>query len=516
MNKRSGKRIVDLCALTAILMVSVLLCAGLMEASYADTQYVDGSYTSIGTALYGENETYEVPVTIQIKDSKIVNVAYLKDIRSIIVSCDSDINYLMWAMDGHNVSDETYEYHKERYVKHGEEILPRNGKGLKEQIIEKNGLDNVDTVTGATASSKAVIESVGLSLAKAQKGEKDDPEPELPKPDTSPDVIPEDGVYLVKDAESVGIGVNPETFILNVKNGKISAGLGIQKNIKHFPYLYPGTESEALEEGESKWRISTPYDYGGRNPGSYYSDIPLRSLDKPQLMVMFANSSKQWFNRLIMIKKDDIVKIPYGNYKPSEFTANEPESAAPGIVLGCEKVSINDEAITMDLTFSGAEFSKAVVDGKEYSVTVKGKKKVFTVPVNLNCDTPVSLYAENSEAQEYICRAKLDAEKLEKVMEDNPMSVRSYNKKIKAKAVKKKSASYKAVAVKNAQGGLQYTVKTNKKAGKVLKFNKKTGKITIKKGTKKGTYKMTITVKASGNDDYLSASKTVKCVVTVK
>ena len=59
-----------------------------MDASYADTKYVDGSYTSVGTALYGDNETYEVPVTIQIKDGKIVNVAYLKDIRSIIVNSD--------------------------------------------------------------------------------------------------------------------------------------------------------------------------------------------------------------------------------------------------------------------------------------------------------------------------------------------------------------------------------------------------------------------------------------------
>lgn len=97
----------------------------------------------------------------------------------------------------------------------------------------------------------------------------------------------------------------------------------------------------------------------------------------------------------------------------------------------------------------------------------------------------------------------------------NPIKVIPKNKTYKAKTLKKKSVSYKAITIKNAQGDVTCAVKyKDKKSKKALKFNKKDGKLTVKKGTKKGTYKLTVTVKASGNDEYLP--KKVKKTVTVK
>ena len=43
-----------------------------------------------------------------------------------------------------------------------------------------------------------------------------------------------------------------------------------------------------------------------------------------------------------------------------------------------------------------------------------------------------------------------------------------------------------------------------------------TGKITVKKKTKKGTYKLSISVTASGNANYLAATKTVTVTIKVK
>ena len=64
------------------------------------------------------------------------------------------------------------------------------------------------------------------------------------------------------------------------------------------------------------------------------------------------------------------------------------------------------------------------------------------------------------------------------------------------------------------QGRLSY-----KKASgnKKITINKTTGKVTVKKGLKKGTYKMKVKVMAAGNADYkASVWKTVTFKVKIK
>ena len=98
----------------------------------------------------------------------------------------------------------------------------------------------------------------------------------------------------------------------------------------------------------------------------------------------------------------------------------------------------------------------------------------------------------------------------------NTLKVVFKNKTLKAKKLRKKAFVYKAVKVKYAKGAVVYTAKpVNKKSKKVLKFNKKTGKIKIKKKAKKGVYKMRITVKAKGNAQY-KASKTFKKTIKIR
>ena len=70
----------------------------------------------------------------------------------------------------------------------------------------------------------------------------------------------------------------------------------------------------------------------------------------------------------------------------------------------------------------------------------------------------------------------------------------------------------KAVTVKNAKGKVSYKIAKKNKNFTVAK----NGKITVKKGLKKGTYKIKIKVTAAGNADYAKAAKTVTVTIVVK
>ena len=51
---------------------------------------------------------------------------------------------------------------------------------------------------------------------------------------------------------------------------------------------------------------------------------------------------------------------------------------------------------------------------------------------------------------------------------------------------------------------------------KYFKVNAKTGKVTVKKKLKKGTYKLRINVTAAGNGNYNKVTKTVTVKIKVK
>ncbi|MBQ3291641.1 MAG: hypothetical protein IJH43_04615 [Mogibacterium sp.] len=105
----------------------------------------------------------------------------------------------------------------------------------------------------------------------------------------------------------------------------------------------------------------------------------------------------------------------------------------------------------------------------------------------------------------------------------NPLSVAGKTVAVKYKAVKKKNQTLTAAkAIKftrQGQGKLTYKLVsvTGKKYKKFFKIDTKTGKITIKKKLKKGTYKLKVQVRAAGNANYgPSAVKTVTIKVKVK
>lgn len=100
----------------------------------------------------------------------------------------------------------------------------------------------------------------------------------------------------------------------------------------------------------------------------------------------------------------------------------------------------------------------------------------------------------------------------------NPLAIKAATATVKYSAVKAKAQTLAVSKVisftKKGQGTMTYT----KASGNAkITINKTTGKITVKKGLAKGTYKVKLTAKAAGNANYkASAVKTVTGTIIVK
>ena len=98
----------------------------------------------------------------------------------------------------------------------------------------------------------------------------------------------------------------------------------------------------------------------------------------------------------------------------------------------------------------------------------------------------------------------------------NPMVVAATSKTASFATLKSKAVTVaRPMSITKQQGTLSYA-KVASGSSDALAVNKTTGKVTVKKGTKKGTYTIKIKVAAAGNANYKSATKTVTCKVIVK
>ena len=161
--------------------------------------------------------------------------------------------------------------------------------------------------------------------------------------------------------------------------------------------------------------------------------------------------------------------------------------------------------------------SNATYDGTAYKptpvVTLDGTKLVagtdYTVSYAANTNAGTAT-VKVTGAGDYIGEA---AGSFTITKADNPFSVKKKNATVKRAKVKKKAQKVKALTV-TGEGTITYKKASGSKR---LTVNAKTGKITVKKGTKKGTYKIKIEVVAAGNANYLaSKAKTVSVKVKVK
>ena len=123
--------------------------------------------------------------------------------------------------------------------------------------------------------------------------------------------------------------------------------------------------------------------------------------------------------------------------------------------------------------------------------------------------------------KKYTCTAcgKTKTETIAKLAKvANPLSIKAVKKTVKASKLKKKAVTVSGAIVftKKGEGKVTYSgTGTNAKSKKALKINASTGKITVKKGTKKGSYKMKVKVKAAGTAKYKAGTKTATVTITV-
>ncbi|GEM_PF-3335602 len=106
----------------------------------------------------------------------------------------------------------------------------------------------------------------------------------------------------------------------------------------------------------------------------------------------------------------------------------------------------------------------------------------------------------------------------------NPLKVKAKAATVKYSDVKSKSKTLGVTEVikttKEGKGKITYKLASAKKGSKdfkkYFKVNKTKGKLTVKKGIKKGTYNVKVKVKAAGNKNYKSATKSVTIKIKVK
>ncbi len=127
------------------LFLSLLMILSLMPGTAfaeGDTSYEDGSYTGSATVEPDDDEdfdAYDITVKVTVENGAIASVAFASEIED-----EDNETYANKAMDG-----------------------TKSKTGVAAQIIAANGTDGVDTVSGATCTSKAIITAVNEALKSA-------------------------------------------------------------------------------------------------------------------------------------------------------------------------------------------------------------------------------------------------------------------------------------------------------------------------------------------------------------
>ena len=192
-----------------------------------------------------------------------------------------------------------------------------------------------------------------------------------------------------------------------------------------------------------------------------------------------------------------------------------------------EKCTLCGETVTETVIYSPGTFklqaSAYTYNGKSFkpAVTVKDTKGNIIASSNYSVTYTNNVKAGNATARVrfnggYYTGTKDLSFTIKKAA--NPLSVKAKTATVKHSAVKKKAQTLAVGKVitftKKGQGKLTYTKASGNKK---ITINKTTGKVTVKKGLKKGTYKVKVKVKAAGNANYnASGWKTVTFKVKVK
>lgn len=176
--------------------------------------------------------------------------------------------------------------------------------------------------------------------------------------------------------------------------------------------------------------------------------------------------------------------------------------------INCPETYVMTEKDGVFIIESAHNLTKTKAKAATY--TAKGNKEYFTCSI---CGKFFSDEAGTTEIEKDSWVIAKLTPKTQKV------TVKASTKTVKQKTLKKKAVKVAPLTVKGNKGKLSYAVAGGTaKAKKALSLNKKTGKVTVKKKTKKGTYtiKVKVTAAATADKAYKAFTKTVKVTVKVK
>jgi hypothetical protein len=274
--------------------------------------------------------------------------------------------------------------------------------------------------------------------------------------------------------------------------------------------VYNGSPQSLVEPGEAEngTMVYAAVKAGTQEPESdlYTGDIP-SAVDAGKYDIWYKAAGAEGYN-----DSDPNYSEPEAAYVSVVVT---PKETKKPVSISNAKVALSKTAFTYNDKVHKPTINKikgkALKSGTDYTVKItnnKGKtaaspKAAGTYTVNI---TGKGNYTGKTKAAYKINKAA------------NKLKIKAKTAKVKFSAVKKKArtlAVSKVITFTNKGQG----TKTYKKASgnKKITINKKTGKVTVKKGLKKGTYKVKVKVRAAGNTNYKASGwKAVTFKVQVK
>ena len=241
-----------------------------------------------------------------------------------------------------------------------------------------------------------------------------------------------------------------------------------------------------------------------------------------------SKTSPVW-TEIVDLRHKEFMNEPGVIVKGSEFVFSlYSNNGSGGLQPGSSmKIRIRMEPVT-SITNADVKLDKTgfIYNGKEHtpkvSVTLEGKslKEGVDYEVSYNdCTNAGYGYVKVTGIGAYHSSTFSDDFRIDKA--SNPLKVKARSVSLKYSKLRKKAQSVtcsKLMKISGAQGKLSYKLAgVNKSRYKsYFKINSKNGKLTIKKGLPKDSYKVKIKVTAAGNGNYKKASKTVSVKIKIK
>lgn len=285
-----------------------------------------------------------------------------------------------------------------------------------------------------------------------------------------------------------GIGAYTGTHSIRVK---MNSAVVAKDPVAKLNLVYNGSAQELVEVGQAE-NGEMQYALGTKTEatGAYSTDIP-SATDAGKYYVWYkavgdvshGASEPQCLEKVVSIKPLPL-KI---SVKDLTIKAGKTGVISPKL----------DKRVPVSFTFENLSGDLVSVD--ENGKVTGLKAGIGYVYVEAKLKTSSSNYtAPDSEAV-----------RINVVKTANSLKLKAKKAAVKYKSLKKKSIAIKSkqlFAVKKPQGKLTYKLAAAKKGKKSVKnkfrVSKKTGKLIVKKGLKKGTYRVKVKVKATGNAKY--------------